>query len=110
MKIPPSHQDSPRHTDWLARVKQLEIEGLDRSDAQGIADMEEEQDEGHSIDKLECKTQRKTFICSHCKSENIWFDAIMAWNKEKQEFQLEDFGKAFCNDCQGETTDKEITL
>ena len=43
MKLPPSHQDSPRHTDWLARVTQLESEGLDRSDAQGIADMEEEQ-------------------------------------------------------------------
>ena len=54
--------------------------------------------------------QRKTFICSHCKSENIWFDAIMAWNKENQEFQLEDLGKAFCNNCQGETTDEEHTL
>ena len=43
MKLPPSHQDSPRHTDWLARVTQLESEGLDRSDAQGIADMEAEQ-------------------------------------------------------------------
>jgi hypothetical protein len=43
MKLPPSHHDSPRHTDWLARVIQLESEGLDRSDAQGIADMEEEQ-------------------------------------------------------------------
>ena len=43
MKLPPSHQDSPRHTEWLARVIQLESEGLDRSDAQGIADMEAEQ-------------------------------------------------------------------
>ena len=40
MKLPPSHQDSPRHSDWLARVNQLESEGLDTSDAQGIADME----------------------------------------------------------------------
>jgi hypothetical protein len=43
MKSPPSHHDSPRHSDWLARVTQLESEGLDRSDAQGIADMEAEQ-------------------------------------------------------------------
>ena len=43
MKIPPSHQGSPRHTDWLTRVTQLESEGLDTSDAQGIADMEAEQ-------------------------------------------------------------------
>ena len=38
--LPPSHQESPRHQEWLARVEQLESEGLDRSDAQGIADME----------------------------------------------------------------------
>jgi len=43
MKLPPSHHDSPRHSEWLARVNQLESEGLDRSDAQGIADMEAEQ-------------------------------------------------------------------
>jgi hypothetical protein len=43
MILPPSHHDSPRHSDWLARVNQLESEGLDRSDAQGIADMEAEQ-------------------------------------------------------------------
>jgi len=77
---------------------------------EAIDEAQEAIDEGDAIDKLECKPQRKTFICSHCKSENIWFDAIVAWNKEKQEFQLEDLGKAFCNDCQGETTDKEQTL
>ena len=43
MTYPPSHQDSPRHSEWIARVNQLESEGLDTSDAQGIADMEAEQ-------------------------------------------------------------------
>lgn len=43
MKLPPSHQDSPRHTEWVSRVNQLESEGLDRSDAQGIADMEQDE-------------------------------------------------------------------
>jgi hypothetical protein len=38
--LPPCHQDSARHQEWLARVEQLESEGLDRSDAQGIADIE----------------------------------------------------------------------
>lgn len=38
--ILPCHQDSSRHQGWIARVEQLESEGLDRSDAQGIADME----------------------------------------------------------------------
>ena len=51
MKIPPSHQDSPRHTEWLARVNQLESEGLDTSDAQGIADTEAEQDMKEAIKK-----------------------------------------------------------
>ena len=39
-ELPPCHQDSPRHKEWIARVEQLESKGLDRSDAQGIADME----------------------------------------------------------------------
>jgi len=51
MIYPPSHQDSPSHSDWLARVTQLESEGLDRSDAQGIADMEAEQDMKEAIKK-----------------------------------------------------------
>jgi hypothetical protein len=39
-KLPACHQDSQRHKEWVARVEQLESEGLDTSDAQGIADME----------------------------------------------------------------------
>ena len=38
--LPACHWKSPKHKEWLARVEQLESEGLDRSDAQGIADME----------------------------------------------------------------------
>jgi len=45
MTLPPSHHDSPRHSEWLAIINQLESEGLDRSDAQGIADMEIENTE-----------------------------------------------------------------
>jgi len=40
MSLPPCHQDSPLHSAWIARVQELENEGLDTSDAQGIADME----------------------------------------------------------------------
>jgi len=40
MNLPPCHQDNPRHSLWFARVQELENEGLDTSDAQGIADME----------------------------------------------------------------------
>ena len=38
--LPACHWKSPRHSLWLARVQELENEGLDTSDAQGIADME----------------------------------------------------------------------
>lgn len=40
MILPPCHQESPLHSKWIARVQELENEGLDTSDAQGIADME----------------------------------------------------------------------
>ncbi len=40
MKLPACHQDSPKHEQWVKRVEELEKEGCDRSDAQGIADME----------------------------------------------------------------------
>ena len=40
MNLPACHHDSPKHSAWLARVQELENEGLDTSDAQGIADME----------------------------------------------------------------------
>lgn len=40
MNLPPCHIHSPLHQQWLARVSELEAEGLDTSDAQSIADME----------------------------------------------------------------------
>lgn len=36
----PSSDDHPSNKDWIKRVEQLESEGLDRSDAQGVADAE----------------------------------------------------------------------
>ena len=40
MKLPACHEDSPYHEAYVARVEELEAEGCDTSDAQGIADME----------------------------------------------------------------------
>ena len=40
MKLPACHEKSPKHQEWVKRVKELEDEGMDTSDAQGIADME----------------------------------------------------------------------
>jgi len=40
MNIPPCHEESPLYAAWNSRVEALEEAGLDRSDAQGIADLE----------------------------------------------------------------------
>lgn len=40
MTLPASHQDSPEHAAYCARVEELEAEGLCTSDAQGVADVE----------------------------------------------------------------------
>jgi hypothetical protein len=38
--LPACHEASPQHAAYVARVEELEAEGCDTSDAQGIADME----------------------------------------------------------------------
>lgn len=38
--LPACHEDSPQHAAYVARVEELEAEGCDTSDAQGIADIE----------------------------------------------------------------------
>ena len=38
--LPPCHEESPQYAAWNSRVESLEEAGLDRSDAQGIADLE----------------------------------------------------------------------
>jgi hypothetical protein len=40
MNFPPCHEESPQYAAWNSRVESLEEAGLDRSDAQGIADLE----------------------------------------------------------------------
>lgn len=40
MTLPPCHEESPLYAAWNSRVEALEESGLDRSDAQGIADLE----------------------------------------------------------------------
>ena len=40
MNLPPCHEESPQYAAWNSRVESLEEAGLDRSDAQGIADLE----------------------------------------------------------------------
>jgi len=49
-------------------------------------------------------------MCSECKGEDILADAYASWNKEKQEWELENVSGpkgAFCNDCENETKIEE---
>ena len=51
----------------------------------------------------------KKFICSHCKGNNVLRDAFAAWDESAQDWVLENvYDYAYCPDCEGETTIKEI--
>jgi hypothetical protein len=57
------------------------------------------------------KTPKLKYICKHCKSNNIWFDACVKWDEEKQAYDVEQFfGQAYCQEREGETTADEVTL
>jgi alpha-D-ribose 1-methylphosphonate 5-phosphate C-P lyase len=50
-------------------------------------------------------------VCKYCDSENVWKDALVEWDKDKQEWITEEINDSdYCRDCDGETTiiDKEI--
>jgi DNA-directed RNA polymerase subunit RPC12/RpoP len=42
------------------------------------------------------------YVCSTCGSENVLRDAWVAWNVERQKWELvSTFQAAFCEDCEG---------
>lgn len=51
-------------------------------------------------------------VCSHCKSENVLFDAYAEWNEEEQKFELvEVYDKGhYCEDCDGECSIENIEI
>jgi len=65
--LPACHQDSPQHAAYVARVEELEAEGCDTSEAQGIADME--------FDGLLTQTKKPTKPTHKMKTE-IKFQTI----------------------------------
>lgn len=56
------------------------------------------------------RKKKVKFICSHCKSNNIWFDACVKWDEVKQAYDVEQFGQAYCQECEGETREEEVVL
>lgn len=54
---------------------------------------------------------RFSYVCSHCGSSAIKWDAYAEWDDESQEFVLAaTFDQAYCDDCGGETATDEIDL
>lgn len=52
---------------------------------------------------------RISFVCRHCRSYRLSFDATVYWDEDDQSFQMSEFdptlsGRAYCADCDGETT------
>lgn len=44
------------------------------------------------------------YVCHHCKSPNVLFDAWAEWDYESQSYKLHsEFDNAHCQDCEGET-------
>ena len=44
--------------------------------------------------------KRINYICTHCGSSDICFDAYAQWNPETQEFEVYDtFDKSWCREC-----------
>lgn len=53
----------------------------------------------------------KRMICIHCKGESVLLDAWAEWDKDAQEWVLENtYHAAHCNDCQGATTIQETEV
>jgi hypothetical protein len=50
-------------------------------------------------------------VCSNCGSEDVRRDADASWNEETQEWELLCvYDNATCEDCEGETSLKEIEI
>ena len=55
--------------------------------------------------------KRLNYICKHCGSSDVIFDAYAQWNPESQEFVLYSISDdPWCCECGGETAVKTIDL
>lgn len=46
-------------------------------------------------------TPKHTYLCKHCGSNDVLFDAWAQWNDETQEFELSNtFDDALCGECE----------
>ena len=55
--------------------------------------------------------KRINYICTHCGSSDVVFDAYAEWNPETQEFEIYNtFDDSWCNECEGANTVKTVDL
>ena len=51
------------------------------------------------------------YICPNCGGDNIFWDAWAYWDVDDQHMYLENaFDQAFCVDCDGEVSEKEVSV
>jgi hypothetical protein len=49
------------------------------------------------------------YICKHCGSSEVVFDAYAQWNPESQDFEIYNtFDDSWCQECEGANTVKTI--
>jgi len=49
------------------------------------------------------------YVCSFCGSDSVKLDAWAVWDVDSQSWQVsETFEAAWCDDCDGETTVREV--
>ncbi len=87
LNLPPCHTKSPLHPAWVKRVEELETEGLTRSDAQGIADMEAlcgTPKQQTATENSNMKNNKYTVIVQ-APAVNEWTYEVLASSKEEAE-------------------------
>jgi hypothetical protein len=51
------------------------------------------------------------YICTHCGSSDVCFDAYAKWNTKTQDFEIyTTFEETWCRECDGENKCKTIDL
>ena len=57
-------------------------------------------------------TTHVSYVCTECKSTNVWFDALVCYDEDAQDFVVENiFDDRGCSDCYSQNTiERVVTL
>lgn len=101
--LPACHQDSPQHAAYVARVEELEAEGCDTSDAQGIADME--------FDGLLTQPKKPTKPTHKMKTQDLYKITLLdAAEKESEKIKVGLIITQICGGGRKTICDREANL